>query len=196
MRTAILLTVLLLAAPAAFAQRNAGTHFGLGVRIGAGSSNSVAGVVDEDASGLSDITFLVPVDINGAFRVEPELGIARISLSDDDSDAEITGTQYTAGLGIFALSPQGDVTMTYGLRAGMTSFSQSIDTGGGDADASIRRISVGPAVGGEYYLADRFSIGAEVGLDYQIYSFDGDILEDVDVNGFATRTSAILRFFF
>lgn len=198
MRTFILLAALVLATPAALAQRDAGTRFGLGVRIGA-SSNSVTNVVSNlDISGFSDVTFLVPVDINGVVRIEPELGIARISYSFDNIDSETSGTQYTAGLGVFALMPQGDVTMTFGARAGMTSYTESLDTDTDDSEQSVRRISVGPAVGAEYYLSDRFSIGAEVGLDYQVYSFDGDFIDsdELDITGFTTRTSALLRFFF
>jgi hypothetical protein len=184
---------LLLLGTAASAQPGATTRYGLGVRLNGPSDLVTSG--GDDFVSFGDVAFLVPVDINGIVRVEPELGIARFSSEDEEEDTETSATQFVLGLGVMALVPHDDLTLTFGARARVTSLSLESEGDFGDSEFSVRLFGIGPAVGGEYPFSRRFSIGAEVGLEYQSLSFDVEGDDGPSASGFGTRTSAVVRFF-
>jgi hypothetical protein len=191
MRPALVLAALLaLAAPAAHAQ----THVGLGVRVGAGDPTSS---FSNTLYLPTAISFSVPIDLAGVVRIEPSAGLA--SVSSEGEDAEFSERQRTVGLSVSALVPAPDVTLTAGARVRYADFRQTY-VGVQEEPYESDVVAVGPLVGGEYALSSRFSVGAEVGLEYRRYtvrnsfSFDGTTTE-TDASGVGTTAGVVVRFF-
>lgn len=151
---------------------------GLRVGIGAAVSSSPA--------------LLVPIDIGSRLRVEPELSITRSSSTQQSNVVplvvagipvgssslmqELTLTGVTAGAGVFFAPSHDKIKMQYGFKVGYshtstkstTSFPGATTT---TSDTHLSGYFIGPAIGGEYFLADRFSLGAELQARYT--SLDG-----------------------
>jgi hypothetical protein len=101
-------------------------------------------------------------DINNKLRIEPLIGFA---LSDGLS-------KYSLGIGAFGLKPLLDFNILYGLRIGID---------------NNKTVYIAPAIAGEYFFIDKFSIGSEIQLRGSNYTKDWTIM---------TNTSFICRFYF
>ncbi len=137
------------------------TRFGLGVGIGTGTAGA-------DFDGLGAIAVYVPIHAS-SIRIEPEVGLLRVSSSDDDFEQSTTILQL--GSGFFAnLSDDDDTAIYIGGRLGIQRFSASASFGDEEEEESVSNFFIGPAVGGEHFLGDNFSLGGEARLIY--LSFD------------------------
>lgn len=135
------------------------TRFGLGVGIGTGTAGA-------DFDGLGAIAVYVPIHAS-SIRIEPEVGLLRVSSSDDDFEQSTTILQL--GSGFFANLSDEDDTMIYvGGRLGIQRSSSSFANN--EEEESMTNFFIGPAVGGEHFLEDNFSLGGEARLIY--LSFD------------------------
>jgi hypothetical protein len=194
MRYALLALLLLSASPLWAQQADSGTHIGIGVRV-----NDVFGSLisfDEGFIG-GGTTLLVPININGRFKLEPELGFGRNST--DGDDFEISTSQFTVGVGILAMAPRGDFALYGGGRLRYTKFTQELDFGGfgGSREQSSSSFGIAPVVGGEHFFSRWFSLGAEAGIEYRTFGSeeDGDE-DDADRSSIATLGSVFARFYF
>lgn len=168
------------AALAAAAPAAAQGRIGLGVAANFDSIDSGVGIL-----GGSRVYVLVPIQLAGSLRVEPMVGINTVDTGGLDA------SDITLGAGVlFALTASPQAAVYAGGRLALDFVSW--DTGVADASGIDFRIA--GAVGGEYYLAPRFSMGVEANLGYYSTS-DGNVAIP-DTSGFYTAGNLIGRFYF
>ncbi len=184
------------------------TRIGIGVRVNDVLDNLLALNDDSElgTAGALGIAILLPIDLNGVIRIEPELGFSSFSLNlevDGEDDVESSANRVRLGLGVMALLQQPDLTFTAGGRVRYTRQSSEqpsfgFPDGGDDTDELVSSVlAIGPVVGGEYFFSRRFSLGAEAGLFYQSFGseFNGEE-SDADVSTIQTTGSVFVRFFY
>jgi hypothetical protein len=176
----ILLGVAAPVAAQAASSSDAGFHVGFGASI-----STVTGTVAP--------LFLVPVDVGSHFRVEPEVGYTRTMNEQTIQTTpptvplpipvpivtNITTRQVVAvpsiGTGVFFVQSREKIRLHYGARLGyartsteFSSVSRTITAATSTTNTTTKQTGyfVGPALGGEYFLGDRFSLGAELHVRY------------------------------
>ncbi len=180
---ALMLCVLVCAACTATAQTDE-------FRIGFGAAINPISILTE--SDGSDGNLTVPVQTAAIFlpmlfgehlRIEPQFSLISLSESkvtkDDAGKTRGTYEGNTSGLmlgtGVFYGFHLDTSTKGYiGARMGIISSSSSAvftPVSGGESHVSYSQINLfyGPAIGGEYYLSSRMSLGMEVGLNILSY---------------------------
>jgi hypothetical protein len=113
----------------------------------------------------------VPINLAPTFRIEPEVGAATLKQSSGSGVTSVETSVVSLGIGLFFLMPASpELDIYVGGRLVRTSFSSILKAPGSPDDKTEGAdIRVSPAVGGEYSLHRRFSLGAEVQL--QLISF-------------------------
>ena len=176
---------ILLGAAAPVAAQGASSS-GAAFHVGFGASISTV-------TGTAAPLFLVPVDVGSHLRVEPEVGYTRttneqtIQLTPPTLPVRIpvpivtstTTKQITAvpsiGTGVFFAQSREKIRLHYGARFGYartsTEFTNVARTTTGATSTTNTTgkqtgYFVGPSLGGEYFLGDRFSLGAELHVRY------------------------------
>jgi hypothetical protein len=119
-----------------------------------------------------------PINIAPQFRLEPSLGLRT---GDDRSDI-------TLGVGAFLVSP---LAQQVDMYAGGRLKLNFADDETGARDESGTDVSIAAALGGEYYLVPRFSLGLEGQLGF--YSTSEASGDD---SGVFTTGLAFLRLYF
>ncbi len=190
----------LLAAPSALAQGGTIPRVGLGVSISdAGELNVVGGPTA--ATSVITPTILVPINLSSRFRVEPEVGYFQNSYTSTSGVVSQTTTDTSArfGAGAFLLTSAQRFTLSYGVRAAYLRNSQSFAGASSSANSSttVPGFLVAPAIGGEYFLSDRLSLGGEVQLRFT--SLKATTAATFPATSTATTTSThgafVLRFY-
>jgi hypothetical protein len=72
----------------------------------------------------------------------------------------------TAGTGIFSVWRDGDAQLLLGGRVGLRHRWSTTEIRSEEQSSSTTDFSVGPALGGEYYISDHFSMGVEARFLY------------------------------
>jgi hypothetical protein len=136
---------------------------------------------------------LVPVDVGSHLRLEPEVGYTRttneqttqttpptlpvpipVPIVTNTTSKQIT-TVPSIGTGVFFAQPREKIRFHYGARFGYartstesTSVSRTTTAATSTTNTTVKQTGyfVGPALGGEYFLGDRFSLGAELHVRY------------------------------
>lgn len=155
------LASLLLFGPPVNAQSQEGSTVGLGVSINAPSVTTNQN--GSRAFSLAPFTFTIPIT-RSSLRLEPELGFSRSNRSIDDRS--VTSSVLTVGTGVFYLSRFDDTLLQIGGRVGLSRLSDTEELRNDEETNSRTNFSIGPAVGGEYYLSDHFSLGLEARFVY------------------------------
>jgi len=156
-------------------QATAQGRVGLGVGVGSGIGSGIVG--------LSGLSIYMPINA-ASIRIEPEFGYVHTSTTIDDIDFESSETLLLLGSGVFGYLSRGE---TIGYAGGRVGIQHSSD----DDDDSTTGFVIGPAVGGEHFLGDAFSLGAEVRLTFMTMSEDG-----VEEDALFTNGSFIARWYF
>ena len=176
--------IFLLSAPAQAQGTNhdEGTHFGLGAAF------NLATIFVLGAGGVSVVgpfssaSILIPIDILGVVRIEPEIAFGHAEESNDDEETD-SASLIRPGIGVFFMFPLGDNAGGYvGARGGPAinlTTDEETDPAGGTVNTTGTRIDgfFAPAFGGEYYFSKHFSLGAEIQV---AFTFLGDEETDVD----------------
>ncbi len=184
-------------------------------RIGIGVSLSHAGELifagGENAVTPSVVSsILVPIDVGRSFRVEPEVGVNRVASSQTYSlsspEARFTYTLLNFGAGAFARATHDRATAYYGGRFNYLHYSRTseVNTSPVAAEPNFPGWLVAPTVGGEYFLGDQFSLGAEVQVRFIWWSNDtsvtlpggGTATDKFSGTSIATRAAVTARFYF
>jgi len=188
-----------------YSQESTQTHFGIGV--------TTAGIKDLFlfVEGRGDIapTIFVPISISSNFRIEPAIGFIQLS-SDRDREPEYrsksTSKSFHIGIGFFPVIPKEKYSLYYGTRLGFIKTSSSSEYsyswGSHDSEESTSGFFVAPAIGGEYFLSDHFSLGGEAQVRYT--SLSGEETEtnnerevtDLSSSSTSTRALIFIRFYF
>lgn len=151
-------------------------------------------------------SLVIPLDIAGVIRLEPEVSIFHYGEGDDTR--ETSATTAKVGMGIaYMFGIGGDAQGTIGARFGPQFVSSTetqtiFDPMGGETMQTTSRSSInfaaGPAFGGEYFPSEYFSIGAEAQVNF-LYIGEEDISQDPgpdpggnNETGFAAHTNAVI----
>lgn len=177
-RFAVALAALALAAPA-LAQDTAGRDgtVGLGVSI----------VPLEGAGTLPTIELYVPIKLAPQLRLEPSIGIQTSDRENNGNNLDTSDV--TLGLGVFFVQSVAAPLDFYAggrLKLNFTSWDDGVN------DDSGTDVIIAGALGGEYYLVPKFSLGLEGQLGY--YSRSEASYDEA--SGFFTTGLAFLRLYF
>jgi Outer membrane protein beta-barrel domain len=112
----------------------------------------------------------VPIAVTSTFRIEPEIGVATLNQNATGGATSIESSVWSIGLGVFWLFPTAPELDVYvGGRVVRTSYTLKLKSAGATDTTEGTDLRVIPALGGEFSLHPRFSIGAEVQLQLVSY---------------------------
>jgi hypothetical protein len=166
--TLLALTAAAAGTPALAAEE--GPKFGLGIAI-------------LPLTGAPTVEVYVPIALAPTWRIEPSLGIR----TDDQPAGGVDTRDITLGVGFFyikKLAPPLDLQLGGRLKLNFAHTSGVTSQSGTD-------VILAGAVGGEYYLIPKFSLGLEGNLGYYSNSAASG-----DNAGWFTAGLAFLRFYF
>ena len=162
----LVLAALALALAAPASAQEARRQFGLGIGI------------DEESAPGSPVELYLPLNVAPQLRIEPSFGLRT---GDDRTDV-------TIGSGLFLvqrLAPALDLLIGGRLKLNFASVDRP-----GDDESGTDLYRAG-ALGGEYYLVPRFSLGLEGNLGFYSQSDASG-----DDSGLFTASTAFLRVYF
>lgn len=167
---ALLITCALLISPTQAQSDQSGSAYGVGVSFNGGT------------------TFYVPMHF-GSVRIEPELGFHRRGVTRDNADDQFN-TRLRFGLGGFGTLTSHESADIYGgVRLGVVRKANTE----GETTTTTSDFFVGPALGGEYFLSDHFSLGAEVAA---FYTNVGRAAPDISEERIETNAQPFVRVYF
>jgi len=129
---------------------------------------------------LDNPSFYVPIIVGGKFRIEPEFSFMSYSGSNEEYEIESKYKTLILGLGLFPQTRVGNVDIYYGIRLGIMNIDYHSKYQDWDyvwdpvyqdyrevyytetEDESKMDFFIGPAVGGEYFFSEHFSLGGEI----------------------------------
>lgn len=163
---------------------------GLGVALQAG----VVAPSSSPATDAAPYAFTVPITFSDV-RLEPQFGYIRRSQSEASQSQTVSAL--TFGTGAFYQVNAGDTMLLAGGRIGVT---REVQTFASASTPEEHRASVnlflGPAVGGEYYVSEHFSVGAEAHFYYVNLGQPEDAPPERSASVLRTGGAAFLRFHF
>jgi hypothetical protein len=192
----LILTILIVVCISSISIAQSSTKVGIGVAL-----IDMQQIFEAQISegGFFSSTITVPMDLSPSFRLEPEIGFA--SASDEfklnDFISEESSTSWKIGAGIFGLNKYDVFTLYYGGRVGYVTQTLKEVSGSDSDELSSSGFYVAPAIGGEHYFSDHFSLGGEAQFVYTSIGTtpdEGDWEQDLSV--FNTRVLVFIRFFF
>ncbi len=183
-------------APDALAQQKEPVKVGLGLGL---NLNQLAQPADLNFAGLTPVAIYVPVQVSPNLRIEPWLGFWTHSQNGPAS-------LYAWDLGLGALYyflPASPFGFYGGGRLGLTfSGGETTTPGGVTTSTSETDFRIMAACGAEYFIAPRFSVGAEAQLGVTFY---GDLHATTagvtttvnrSLSGWQTNGVLFMRYFF
>ncbi len=153
---------------------------GFGIGVSAHASTSV------DLDREIPARIYVPIQLSQTFRIEPEVGIATFSTPGTD------GAAWSIGSGFFLTQPLAPTTLLYVGPRLVLGFDHAKQGGLSGTGVDLGIVA---AVGGEQFLSDHFSLGAEASLGY-VYRpevSDRGIVLLRRVDGFTTQGILFVR---
>lgn len=188
----LLLTVMLVygSAPAVGQpEQGAPPTIGVGVAL-----NAAAPSLSEPTAAAAPVGLTVPITF-GPVRLEPQVGYVRQAQS--EATQSETTSALTFGTGAFYRADFGQTLLLAGARIGVTREVESLES----ASAPEQRLAainlfLGPVVGGDYYVSDHFSVGAEARFYYINLGQPENAPPERSASVLRTGGAAFLRFHF
>ena len=176
------------------AAQEPGRTFGLGMGLEPLSLIDEGSVVAAAAPSL-----YMPFMVTETVMLEPSLGLTRVS--DEQTDGATTYSSsmsvWRLGLGVLLTRPFGPEGRGYfGPRIGLVRMSQSEESGTFDYSEDRLNLTLAGVTGAEFFLAEQFSLGGEVGLEYVHFGqpdVEPEPSVDIESDGSALRTVSELR---
>lgn len=181
------------AAAPAVAQEADGS-FGIGIGI-----QPFSLIDDGSVLAVTAPSIYVPVMVTENVMLEPSLGLMRVSSEETDGTNTFSTSRsiWRLGLGVLLTMPFGDEGRGYfGPRVGLYRLSESQESGSFDQSEKRLNLSLAGVTGAEFFLADRFSLGGEAGLEYVHMGQPDQEPEpsvDIEEDAGSLRTTAELR---
>ena len=181
------------------------------------ASGAVAATVGVGVSVRSgDTSIYIPVDINNSIRIEP---FVRARKSSGDYEHRVGSYAYSSdyedsyryyGVGIFGKSSINENSNTYyGARIAYTTGKHEYNSESSNGDyysgeSDLSGYGIAPTLGFEYYITEKFSIGAEAEWYYEKFDSDtkstssfGDVeTTNEEDKSTGTNTRVSIRLFF
>ncbi len=177
-RFAVALAALAFAAPGLAQDR--GT-VGLGVSIAP---------LETSGYNAPTVEVYVPIRIAPQLKLEPSFGIRTVDRTQNINDPSIVDERdVTVGLGVFFVQHLASAVDFYGGGRLKLNFAKVSNL---DGERTGTDVAIAAALGGEYYLVPRFSLGLEAQLGY--YSRSDAAVDPAD--GFFTTGLGFLRVYF
>lgn len=191
-------------APAALAQQKDGVKVGLGVSLETFNTAQFGAGVQGAVPLNTPLSVYVPIQISPQLRIEPSLGFSTFSMDTAYADAAGTiesGYAWNIGVGaLFYPVPAQPAGFYLGGRLGLVFSGYSIpnvplpSTEVSETDFYLKAI-----LGGEYYLAPKFSVGLEAQLGVTFFgdpSATGQATLNRGLVGWSTSGLVFVRYFF
>ena len=165
------------------------TRIGLGVSLGKDIRRGYDG---ELLTSFDAPSYYIPILISNSFRIEPEIGIYRYSITLNEGDRSYT--VLSVACGIFPVSHKGKVDIYYGGRIGLVYSSETYQYPQNESDQSKYDLQLSPAIGGEYFFTDHLSLGGELQLNLLFPDqWNGDDISEMIIK---SKTLIFVRFYF
>lgn len=160
--------------------------FGLGLHMEQFKLNDLS-------SNMPATKIIFTINPNNYCRLEPEIGYRSIN----DKVNDLKDKSLNLGIGAFGMYQQGKANIYLGFRLEYSNFKHEYkDNILGKQTENTDGISIGPAVGVEYFFGQHFSIGGEVALKYINYkSSNIQYGSDSELDNYITESGLILRFY-
>lgn len=121
-------------------------------------------MIISQGSGMT-ATLTLPIEMSPSFRIEPEFGYFRASVENKNAVTQTeTVTNWRIGAGLFPQKTYDKFVLYYGARIGYISQTQTDEVNGSKEEATTTGFYIAPAIGGEHFLSDHFSLGGEAQL--------------------------------
>ncbi len=164
----ILVALLYLSLTSAFSQ----TKVGIGIGF-----NPIAIMAESSSELFVPIGFAnvyVPIQVSSKFRLEPEIGIMNYNYNTETEKGQkidVTNNILRYGIGgFYSVKHTKSFYNHFGIRLGMMSSTSKEEYDPEeyyeDEEKSLSAFYIGASIGGEYFLSDYFSLGAEFQLNY------------------------------
>jgi hypothetical protein len=192
------LATLLLIVLAAPAQAQSPWKLGVGISL-----NQLFASLDEESTFAIPINNLhFPVAFGQRLLLEPEVGMTKGKQTVEVLGVrqEFKATIWRLGIGIFYRFPATDDLRVYvGPRFKWIRTTASEDDGTDKTEFAETDVSIGAALGGEYFFSSHFSLGGEAQFNYiDLGEPDVEIGDVVDLRRkiFTTDTLVMIRWYF
>jgi hypothetical protein len=192
------LATLLLIVLAAPAQAQSPWKLGVGISL-----NQLLASLDEESTFAIPINNLhFPVAFGQRLLLEPEVGMTKGKQTVEVLGVrqEFKATIWRLGIGIFYRFPATDDLRVYvGPRFKWIRTTASEDDGTDKTEFAETDVSIGAALGGEYFFSSHFSLGGEAQFNYiDLGEPDVEIGDVVDLRRkiFTTDTLVMIRWYF
>ncbi len=198
MKSKLWLATLLLIVLAAPAQAQSPWKLGVGISL-----NQLLASLDEESTFAIPINNLhFPVAFGQRLLLEPEVGMTKGKQTVEVLGVrqEFKATIWRLGIGIFYRFPATDDLRVYvGPRFKWIRTTASEDDGTDKTEFAETDVSIGAALGGEYFFSSHFSLGGEAQFNYiDLGEPDVEIGDVVDLRRkiFTTDTLVMIRWYF
>ena len=156
-RSLVLIWIVVLGIDVAHAQSPA-RRVGVGVAISNAHDLLAAAATRTTEDSPAAPAIFVPIQLTNRLRLEPEIGIFRHS---HEAPIDYSVNSVAAGIGILPQLVAQDFRLYYGVRVGYVRTKERVNETSSTRTQVVDGFFIAPAVGGEYMLSDRFSLGAE-----------------------------------
>lgn len=163
-------------------------------RIGIGVSIGRQIIEEMEYRAFEYTRFYVPIIVSSHFRLEPEIGYYRYSGSGEDWKE--SRKRLSIGCGIFFITRKGKVDIYYGARLGLISTSYFYETTTYLRDESRTDFYIGPAIGGEYFFSNHFSLGGEIQINHISIGQWSDEIGDASESIIRIKPLVFVRWYF
>jgi len=167
-------------------------YIGLGVRAPG------IQVSDFDYTVYPGSRIILDINSNQYFRIEAQWGMYSKTNETSDGDKNDLHTKASCyGLGVMGMYPKGRARFIAGLRYGISDYSyEEIDFSTGGVIKNSGKIkALSFLIGGEYFLAKFFSLGAEFSLSSTKDEFSPASSSSTNQESMMTEGNLIFRFY-
>lgn len=166
--------------------------FGVGLHIEQFKLNDIN---DLNSAPANKIIFTISP--SNSFRIEPEFGFK----TGKNKTSDLKNNSIYMGLGALGMIQRNKLNIYGGLRFeyAILNWDDAYGYNGSKTSYKTNRLTIGPAIGCEYYLGDNFSFGGELVLKYGSLKTTQEPnpsnYKDKESNYFTTDTGLFIRFY-
>ncbi|MEN8122387.1 MAG: outer membrane beta-barrel protein [Bacteroidota bacterium] len=139
---------------------------------------------------------LLAISPTNHFRLEPEIGFNYLN----NKEEELKDKSIHVGIGVFGMFQKGKTNFYGGIKFEYANISNEYNdwNTGAKQTTKMKRLTIGPAIGAEFFFGEHFSFGGEIGLKYMNLKSENNQfnVEDIKQDYITTDSGLLLRFYF